>query len=73
MSDDDMLDATNITLQVQDNEVVLNGTVSERAQKRRAEDIVESISGVTHVQNNIRVSRTGETTDTTEKNKSKNW
>ena len=33
----------------------MNGTVSRREDKRRAEDIVEDISGVKHVQNNLRV------------------
>jgi osmotically-inducible protein OsmY len=73
LSDDDLLDATDVQIQVQDNEVILSGTVNEREQKRRAEDLVESISGVTHVQNNIRVNRSGGITDTTDKNKIKNW
>ncbi|MFN2439346.1 MAG: BON domain-containing protein, partial [Chitinophagaceae bacterium] len=72
LSDDDLIDATNLQVQVQDNEVILSGTVSEREQKRRAEDLVESISGVANVQNNIRVSRGGDT-DATDKNKLKNW
>ncbi len=59
LSDDDMLDATDIQVQVQENEVVLTGTVNEREQRRYAEDLVESISGVSHVQNNIRVNRGG--------------
>ncbi len=36
-------------------EVTLNGTVTSREQKRRAEDLVEDLSGVKHVQNNLRV------------------
>lgn len=55
LSDDDALDATHIQVQVQGNEVILSGTVSERYQKRYAEDLVESISGVRHVENRIRV------------------
>jgi hypothetical protein len=39
----------------------LSGFVSTRDQRRRAEDIVERISGVTHVQNNIRVRSQGTT------------
>jgi hypothetical protein len=35
--------------------VTLTGTVTSREQRRRAEDIAESVSGVTHVQNNLRV------------------
>lgn len=55
LSDDDYLDASDIQVQVQGNEVVLSGNVKSRDQKRRAEDIVESISGVRHVENRIRV------------------
>lgn len=55
LTDDDMLDATNINVQIQGNEVVLTGTVDNREQKRRAEDLVESISGVRNVENRIRV------------------
>ena len=39
-------------------EVTLSGTVNRRDQRRRAEDIAESVSGAKHVQNNIRVSDT---------------
>lgn len=56
LSDDDMLDATNVQVQVTGNEVTLTGTVENRDQKRRAEDVVESISGVRNVENRIRVS-----------------
>ena len=39
-------------------EVTLDGTVPSREQKRRAEDLIDSLSGVKHVQNNLRVSET---------------
>ena len=35
----------------------LNGIVHNREDKRRAEDIAERISGVAHVQNNLRIQR----------------
>ena len=35
-------------------EVTLNGRVRTREDKRRAEDLVDRVSGVTHVQNNLR-------------------
>jgi osmotically-inducible protein OsmY len=52
---DSSLDASKITVSCQDGEITLDGTVDSRASKRRAEDIVEDISGVKHVQNNLRV------------------
>ncbi|WP_067335999.1 BON domain-containing protein [Stappia indica] len=55
LSDDPYLDASNISVEVNDREVVLSGLVDHRHDKRRAEDCAESVSGVTHVQNNLRV------------------
>lgn len=52
---DSSLDASNITVTCDDNEITLEGTVDSRSAKRRAEDIVDNISGVKHVQNNLRV------------------
>lgn len=57
MTDDPMLDASEITVVVNTGEVVLNGTVTSRLQKRRAEDVAERISGVKDVTNQLRVSR----------------
>ncbi len=54
---DNFLDASNIEVTVKDGEVTLTGTVSERSDKRRAEDIAESVSGVEHLENRIRVNR----------------
>lgn len=55
LTEDWMLDASNIEVAVSGGEVTLSGTVENRQDKRRAEDIVDDISGVTHVQNNLRV------------------
>lgn len=57
---DSTVDASKITVTCKDNEITLDGTVKSRAEKRRAEDIVDDISGVKHVQNNLRV-ETGDT------------
>lgn len=57
LTDDHQVDASEISIQVQNGEVTLTGTVNDRGQKRRAEDLAESISGVREVTNNIRVSR----------------
>jgi osmotically-inducible protein OsmY len=60
LTDDWRVDARNITVTVQNGEITLDGTVPSREQKRRAEDCVEDVSGVKHVQNNLRVQeRTG--------------
>lgn len=55
LTDDSYVDASEIDVTVSSGEVTLTGTVDNRMAKRRAEDIAESISGVRHVQNNLRV------------------
>ena len=55
LSDDPLIDASDIEIEVKDNELTLSGTVDTRYEKRRAEDLVESVSGVANVQNNLRV------------------
>ncbi len=55
LSDNWMLDASEIEVDVKGNEVTLNGNVDSKQTKRRAEDIADSVSGVMHVQNNLRV------------------
>lgn len=55
LTDDGWLDASDIEVQVSSGEVTLTGQVSSREEKRRAEDIVEQISGVKNVQNSLRV------------------
>jgi osmotically-inducible protein OsmY len=61
LTDDWRLDASNITVTVSDGEITLNGTVTSREAKRRAEDLVDNISGVKHVQNNLRVQQSAGT------------
>lgn len=55
LTDDHRIDARRMSVAVAKGEITLNGTVSSREAKRRAEDSVEGISGVRHVQNNLRV------------------
>jgi len=55
LTDDPMIDASNMEVTVKGGEVTLSGTVSSRDQKRRAMDLVEDISGVKDVHNNLRV------------------
>jgi hypothetical protein len=49
------IDASEIEVKVTNAEVTLSGTVDERSAKRMAEEIVESISGVKDVHNQVRV------------------
>lgn len=58
LSDDSMVDASDISVTVSGSEVTLNGTVQNRSAKRRAEDCADNVSGVKHVQNNLRVKET---------------
>ena len=62
LTDDPWVDATEIEVQVSTCEVTLTGTVNSREEKRRAEDLAEQVSGVRHVQNNLRVQQAGQTT-----------
>jgi osmotically-inducible protein OsmY len=57
LSEDDRVDASNVQVQIQNNEVILSGTVRSKEEKRRAEDLVEAVSGVRNVENRLRVSR----------------
>ncbi len=66
LSDDPMLDASDIEVAVSKAEVTLSGHVSSRFDKRRAEDLAERVSGVLHVQNNLRIKSRLEQTATTD-------
>ena len=55
LADDPWLDATNVNVAVSGGEVTLSGSVDSREAKHRAERIVEDLSGVNHVQNNLRI------------------
>jgi len=59
LTDDPHVDASDIEVAVQNREVTLSGTVHSRFERRHAEDIAESVTGVVHVQNNLRVVQGG--------------
>lgn len=65
LTDDSWLDANGIEVAVSDSDVTLTGTVRSREDKKRAEALAESVSGVDNVQNNLRVDRGTEATATT--------
>ena len=49
------IDASEVEVEVQNGEVTLRGTVEDRRQKRLIEDVLEEVSGVRDVQNQLRV------------------
>jgi len=49
------IDASDIQVQVKGGEVTLTGTVESRQEKRMAEDLLDTISGVRDVHNQLRV------------------
>lgn len=55
LTDDPWLDASDMEVAVKSGEVTLSGRVESREAKRRAERLVEDLSGVRHVQNNLRI------------------
>jgi hypothetical protein len=55
LTDDPLVDASDIEITVARSEVTLSGFVDNRNARRRAEEIVEGISGVVHIQNDLRV------------------
>ena len=79
LTDHDHLDASNIEVAVQGSDVTLTGTVNTRYEKRLAEDIADDVSGVTNVENRIRIENdrqryatTGTVTPDTQNNTSTN-
>ncbi|HEX6184469.1 MAG TPA: BON domain-containing protein, partial [Pyrinomonadaceae bacterium] len=70
LTDNEWLDASEVEVNVAAGEVFLTGAVDSRYAKRIAESIAESVTGVTNVQNNLRVhnyqtAEPGATTETT--------
>jgi len=64
LSDRGDLDASEIDVRVNNCEVTLEGTVNSRRDKRLAEDIAESVSGVQNVENRLKTNRLGLGTST---------
>lgn len=58
LTEDPHIDASGIDVTVASGEVTLSGSVDRRWAKRHAEDIAEGVSGVKHVQNNLRLNQT---------------
>jgi osmotically-inducible protein OsmY len=65
LTDNEWLDASDVEVNVVAGEAILTGTVDSRYAKRLAETIAESVSGVTNVQNSLRVHNYQAAADTT--------
>ena len=63
LTDDDALDASDISVSVQEGVVRLAGTVPHRLMKRLAEDLAETCPGVRDVENALRVGPPPQPTD----------
>ncbi|HEX8284029.1 MAG TPA: BON domain-containing protein [Pyrinomonadaceae bacterium] len=55
LTDNEWLDASEVEVSIAAGEVILTGVVDSRYAKRLAENIAESVAGVSNVQNNLRV------------------
>ncbi|HKX83672.1 MAG TPA: BON domain-containing protein [Pyrinomonadaceae bacterium] len=55
LTESSFIDASDIDVAVSDHEVTLTGTVETRYEKRMAEDIADDVTGVSNVENRIRV------------------
>lgn len=55
LRDDELLDASEILLRVENGRVLLTGEVPERWMKHRAEDIADGVRGVVDIENRVRV------------------
>ena len=62
---DAYLDASDVEVSVKEGEVTLSGAVLDRTDKRLAEDVAESVSGVKNVQNNLRTNKEWKSEPTT--------
>jgi len=60
------VDASDVEVRVQNGEITLSGTVSDRNDKRRIEELVENLSGVDDIKNEIRVRRETSSTSSTQ-------
>jgi BON domain len=67
LTDERTVDAADIEVDVADGIVTLRGIVSDRRQKRRAEDVAERAGGVRDVRNQLEISERGMVGDLTDR------
>jgi osmotically-inducible protein OsmY len=57
------IDVSDVSLDVKDSKVTLEGTVPERWMRFAIDDLAESVIGVESVENNVRVRRTSDSNE----------
>ena len=57
LTDDPNVDASEIEVEVNNGDVKLSGKVNDRLQKRKAEELIEDIRGVSNIENTLHVVR----------------
>lgn len=60
LCEDPYIDASDIEARVENGEVVLTGFVQDKFLKRRAEDLLDQVSGINNVENRLRTRVPGE-------------
>lgn len=55
LTEDPFIDASNITIDVRNGEVTVQGAVQVRQQKYAIEDLIADVSGVTEIHNHVSV------------------
>jgi hypothetical protein len=60
LCDNPDIDASSIEVDVKNSEVILSGEVNEKYTKHLAEDLVQNVTGVSNVENRIRVNQVHE-------------
>lgn len=55
LTDDPFIDASDITIDVNNGEVTVQGTVQLRRQKYAIEDVIADVAGVTEIHDRVRV------------------
>jgi hypothetical protein len=53
------IDSSEITIDVREGRVIIEGTVPERRMKHAIEDVADSVAGVNDVENKVRVNQGG--------------
>jgi osmotically-inducible protein OsmY len=55
LTEDPFIDASDVSVDVSNGEVTVQGAVQVRAQKHAIEDLIADVSGVTEIHNRIRI------------------